>query len=374
MLTSRSSASRSRFFVVRFANDLPSWEFFDGESLRPVEAPRAKRSLPILVLLPDRFFFFFLPESAQRQGGGRQRLAAARLQMEHMFPASSDSGFGSGVLATGGDRCLGYCQRPELAEFVQRHKHILGRANAVTTEFFLAWNVAGASQVDEWLWNSPDGGTHALVSTRSLDYFQGGDQEQEDRLRRHAPTTPRRLPLTDLLAAAPLVGWSRLRLPLPAVNSKGVQTGRLVRLGLVLVLLAVLFCLGQGFRLADQKRQQARWEGAINDLYHQVLTPPLGPDPHGRLLFRLSQLQAPSMEGLDAMELLGLLSAAAPSGARVESLSLGPNSGAIRARMADYDQLETLLKALEDQGRFDFSLDQASSAESEVLVTLRVTY
>lgn len=372
LLKPRAHASSARYYVVRFVKDLPVWEVFEGNDLHPAEAPRSGRSLPVLALLPDRFFFFFLPDSAQHQGGARQRLAAARLQMEHMFPASQEGR--AGVLAAGGGGCLGYCWHPELARFVQQHKEILGRANAVTTAFFLAWNVADASQVTEWTWNSPDSGTHALVSARGLDYFQGSDHEFQDRLRRHASTANKQWTLSELLSAAPLVGWSRLRLPLPSVNGKGVQAGRLVRLGLILAVLTVLFSLGQGLRLAEQKRQAAFWEQATEDLYGQVLTLPLGPDPYGRLMFRLSQLKTPAMEGLDVVELLGLLSDAAPPGFRLESLSLGPNSGIIRARMDDYDQLETLLKALEQQDRFGFSLDQASSAEREVLVTLRATY
>jgi hypothetical protein len=360
--------------VVRFVNDLPAWEFFDGERLQPSREPRPSRSHRTLVLLPDHFFFFFLPDSAQHQGASRQRLAAARLQMEHMFPAASNIQGGSDVLATGQDHYLGFCSHPTLAAFAERNKTVLRRANAVTTLFFLAWNASLIDGVREWAWKSPGENTRALVSSHGLEYFQGSEQEWEQRLERHAAKTIKQWSLTELLAAAPQVGWPKLRLPLPTSNGEGDEGRRLFRLGLFVVVLATLFCLGQALRLADQKSQLAYWEQASADVYNTLLVPPLGPDPYGRLLFRLDQLRAPATEGLDALELLGVLSDAAPAGFRVESLAVGPNTGTVRAKLSDYDQLEALLKALEGQQRFDFSLDQATSMEEEILVTLRVAY
>lgn len=380
LLTPSPTASRTRrvrrvrYHVVRFVNDRPVWEIFDGERLQPSQESRSRRSLPVLVFLPDHFFFFFLPDALQHQGAGRQRLAAARLQMEHMFPVSSNGHSDSGVLAIGRDQWLGYYRHPALASFVERHKRILGRANAVTTPFFLAWNAASAAGVHEWAWHNPWEATRALASGHGLDYFQGGDREWTLRLERHAGKTVKQWLLPELLAAAPQVGWSKLRLPMPALNGEGADQKRLFRLGALVAALAVLFWLGQGLRLADQKRQVAQWEQATADMYGQLLAPPLGPDPYGRLLFRLNQLRAPVSEGLDALELLGLLSSAAPAGFRVESLALGANTGTIRAKLGDYEQLEALLKALEGHQRFDFSLDQATSADNEIFVTLRVGY
>lgn len=374
MLKPTSAASRARYHVVRFVNDVPVWEIFDGERLQPSQEPRASRTLPVLVLLPDHFFFFFLPDAVQLQGAARRRLAAARLQMDHMFPASSNGHDDSGVLAVGSDQCLGYYRHPTAISFAERHKRILGRANAVTTPFFLAWNAASANGVHEWAWHSPWEATRALASGHGLDYFQGDDREWTLRLARHAGSAVKQWSLPELLAAAPRVGWSKLRLPMPALNGEGADQRRLFRLGAAVAALAVLFWLGQGLRLADQKRQVAHWEQATTEMYVQLLTPPLGPDPYGRLLFRLNQLRTPVAEGLDALELLGLLSSAAPAGFRVESLALGANAGTIRAKLGDYEQLEALLKALEGHPRFDFSLDQATSADNEILVTLRVGY
>ncbi|HDQ40803.1 MAG TPA: hypothetical protein ENN39_07240 [Desulfonatronum sp.] len=374
MLKIPSAASRTWYHVVRFDKDLPVWEIFDGERLQPAQEPRPSRSLPVLVLLPDHFFFFFLPDSSRHQGGQRQKVAAAKLQMEHMFPAMPVGQDGSGVLVAGKDQYLGYYRHPKLTDFIERHRAILRRANAVTTPFFMAWNVATIAGVRDWSWVSPDKTTRVLASSHGLDYFQGNEQEWEKRLERHATVAVKHWSLTELLAAALQVDWPKLRLPMPARDGQGVDVRRLFRAGVVLMILAVLFCLGQGLRLADQKRQSVHWEQATEDLYRQLLVPPLGSDPYGRLLFRLNQLQAPVTEGMDALELLGLLSSAAPDGFQVESLSMGSNAGTVRAKLGDYEQLETLLRALEGQQRFDFSLDQATSAENEILLTLRVTY
>lgn len=388
MLNRTSAASCARYYLVRFVNDLPVWEIFDGERLQPAHELGSRRSLPVLALLPDRFFFFFQPDSALHQGGERQRLAAARLQMEHMLPQASSSQAGSGVLSVGQDQCLVYYQHPKLADFTQRHKAILRRANAVSTPFFMAWNAAIAADVRDWLWKSPEDATQVLAARDGLEYFQGGEKELRERIGRrsgqllhssgHSPETGKNFlkqwSLLELLAAAPGIGWPKLRLPLPIVNGEGTGPRRLFRLGLTLALLAGLVCLGQALRLTAQQRQIAKWEQATEDLYMQALSPPLGQDPHGRLLFRLSQLRSPAAEGLDALELLGLLSSAAPPGFKVESLSMGSNVGTLRAKLGDYGQLETLLKALGGHQRFSFTLDQANSADNEILLTLKITY
>lgn len=374
MLKPSSSASRTRYYVVCFEKDLPAWKIFDGERLQPSSEPGPRESLPILILLPDHFFFFYLPDSTQRQGAGRQRLAAAKLQIEHMFPASNSGHGDSGVLTAGKERYLGFFRHPELRSFAERHKAVLGQANAVTTPFYLAWNTALSAEVEDWAWDGDGGKVRALASSQGLDYFQGSDDEWKKRLQRQTLTTVKHWSLNELLASAPRVGWAKLRLPMPELNGEGFDVGRLLRLGLVMAVLAILFCLGQGMRLADQKRQAAHWEHATDELYRQFLAPPLGPDPYGRLLFRLNQLKTPVAGGLDALELLGLLSSSAPSGFTVESVSLGANSGTIRAKLGDYDQLEALLQALEGHRHFEFTLDQATSADNEILVNLRVVY
>jgi len=103
-------------------------------------------------------------------------------------------------------------------------------------------------------------------------------------------------------------------------------------------------------------------------------TRPLGDDPFGRLLFHHGQMQRPNRSGPDTLAILGRLSVAAPPDFHVESFSLGQNSGILRARLADYDQLETLIQSLDSQEAPHFDLDQASSADEEIVFTLRVRY
>lgn len=359
---------------MRFENDTPIREIFEGDRLRAAAGQLGQSSLPLLVLLPDDLFFFFRPEAAPGQGGTRQRLAAARLQMEHMFPQAGNGQKAADVLSVGRDQYLVACPHPALEDFVSRHQEVLRQANAVSTPFFLAWHTAFAHNIAEWGWVSLDEKIRAAVSSQSLDYFPGDTHEWRKRQERQGCEHFKQWSLSELLSAAPGIGWARLRLPLPVRSEDETSAGQVLRWGLALALLLALFCLGQGLRLTGQKRQLAHWEQATEELYAQVLSGPVGSDPYGRLLFRLDQLQAPTAEDLDVMEMLGVLSAAAPSDFQVESLSLGPSSGTIRARLNDYDQLEVLLKALDGRQRFVFALDQATSADNEILATLRVTY
>lgn len=340
------------------------------------------RSLPILALIPDHLFFFHQPESDHHSGSLRQRTAAARLELEQVFPAQPSESGPEIVLDAGRSHLLGCLPHPELTEFARRHQDVLTRANAVTTPSFLAWNAGHRRGIENWVWSNPDDGTTAAMLHGQVTFFPGTGAELETRIAEASGTGSTGQPfkidtlwsLPGLLQAAPDIGWSQLRLPVPAATGEGADLGRLVRWCIAAALLGILLCTGQALRLTARQAQVEQWEQATNRLYAEVLTPPLGDDPFGRLLFRHGQLQGPAQSGPDALAMLGLLSASAPSDFHVETFSLGPNSGIIRARLADYEQLETLLKALEGQDRLRFDLDQASSADDAVLATLRVSY
>lgn len=376
----------NQFYVVRFINDAPSWELFDGQALHPIphpdQAPKSSRSLPVLAIIPDRMFFFFQPESDHHSGNLRQRTAAAWLELEQAFPAQASESGPDIVLDAGRTHLLGCFPHPELTEFCRRHQDVLTRANAVTTPFFLAWNAGHRLKVESWVWKNPEDGTTAAMVHGKVTFFPGAGPELQARLLEltgsdttgKAFASPKEWSLPALLQAAPDIGWSQLRLPLPVAEGEKSGSRQLVRLWIALVLLGGLVCIGQALRLSDQQAQVDYWEQATHRLYDEVLTPPLGGDPFGRLLFRHSQVQGPLQSGPDALAMLGLLSASAPPEFHVENFSLGPNSGVIRARLADYEQLEALLKSLEGQGHLRFDLDQASSADDAVLATLRVNY
>ncbi|WP_459937679.1 hypothetical protein [Desulfonatronum parangueonense] len=376
-------SSNTPFYLVRFINDVPVWEHFDGQALHPAQPARSTRTMPILVLLPDRFFFFFQPDIADHAGSHRQLTAAAKLQIEQLFPAAPSSSNGSGILSDAEKKhFLGYFHHPALEAFTRRHHDTIRKANAVTTPLFLAWNAGFLHGVRDWVWENPEEKTFAFLRGNVLNCFHGDETELRERLavppldgkNASAASAPRRWQFNDLLHVAPVVGWSTLRLPLPTENGNRADLRKLAGFCIAAALLGGLFSFGQALRLSTQMSQLSHLEQATNILYAEVLAPPLGDDPFGRLLFRLSQLQGSDRTGPDPLSMLGVLSSSAPPGFHVESFSMGPNTGTVRARLADYEQLEALLRALEGQGNLRFDLDQASSLEAGILVTLRISY
>lgn len=380
----------SPFLVVRFVDNDAIWERFDAVNgqyaVHPVQPPTplagtrtgTSRSLPILAVLPDRLFFFVQPDIAADQLSRRQLTAAVRLQMEQMFPLAAD--MPASVLTSGGGQVLGCHPHPDLAAFVQRHQNILKRANAVTTAFFLAWNASLVTEKSTWIWENTAEGMAAIRHEHGLEYFRGDARELRQRMKSsHAADQeqragPHHWQWPDLLALAPEIGWSRLRLPLPALEGQAADQRRWGRYIAAVLVLGLLFSLGQYLRLNMHRQQAMAWDRATTELYTRVLSLPLGDDPHGRLLFRLNQLRDPVRQGPDPMTMLGLLSSAAPPDFKVESFSLGPNSGTIKAALRDYDQLEALLQALEGHDQMRFALDQATSMDDAVQVTLSVSY
>lgn len=379
----------SPFLVVRFVDNDPVWERFDAVNgqyaVRPIQDSTrdglplavASRSLPILAVLPDRLFFFVQPDIDADQLSRRQLAAAVRLQMEQMFPPAADM---PASVLTRGRQVLGCHPHPDLAVFVQRHQDILKRANAVTTAFFLAWNASQMTEKKAWIWENTAEGMAAIRHEHGLEYFRGDAREVRQRMKtspavdQNQQHDPHRWQWPELLALAPQMGWSRLRLPLPALEGESADQRRWGRYIAAVLVLGLLFSLGQYLRLSMHRQQAMAWDRATTELYSRVLSTPLGDDPHGRLLFRLNQLRDPVQQGPDPMAMLGLLSSAAPPDFKVDSFSLGPDSGTVNAVLRDYDQLEALLQALEGQEQMRFTLDQATSMDDNVQVTLSVSY
>ena len=52
----------NRFYILHFEGDTPQWGIYDGDAVRSSEPPGDKPSLPVVALIPDRFFYFFLPK------------------------------------------------------------------------------------------------------------------------------------------------------------------------------------------------------------------------------------------------------------------------------------------------------------------------
>ena len=299
---------------------------------------------------------------------------AVKVQMKYLFPAPVD-GHGAEIVGVGPTRLLGYFARPELNEFLAAHAQILERANVITSSFILTWAAATVGHTPSWMWQGPDNLT-ALFANDTLMYFSGSAQEQQFRLNgleleEFPPVMSWDQVLIDLVRHR--VRWSRLGIPYQSSTGPDKsQAGAWFKLGWAIGLIGFLFCAGQGMRWMSLHAEKQSWQTALTALYRQALGDTLGSDPHGQLLFRLEQLKGSQLAGIDVIKLMQVLSDAAPSGFRVESMALDTESGTIRAKINDYKQLEHMLATLAGQPAFQFTLEQATNAESGVIVDFKV--
>ncbi|MGE4298412.1 MAG: hypothetical protein AB7E47_10320 [Desulfovibrionaceae bacterium] len=364
---------KQSFYVLSFQDTQPEWGFFDGAAIVPASMPDTASKAPVLALVPDSHFFFF-----QAKGGGendRNIKAAAKLQMQHLFPAVEQNQE-NGTVKTNGS-LLGFYSHPRFMAFWEEHEALFARATVVTTPFFLAWSVAKAQKLPQWQWGG-NGAPRALYAHDELYYFMGDDGELARRsaaLELDAPPPP--LELATVLAGldAAQIKLPKLRLPLRHISSAQVGDPRAwVRAFILLGLVGVLFCAGALWRWHGLSQQATQWKAAVGAQYARALGDDLGPDPFGKLLFRLDQVRGTQVSGIDMRELLVLLSRAATDSFAVDSLSLNRDTGTIRARIASYDELEKMMQGLGGDPRFAFTLEQASNTDNGVALIFRVAF
>lgn len=361
------------FYLLTFADNQPVWKLFASGGCEKVDKPGKNSRLPILAVIPDRYFFFYLCHNLQARNR-KTMLQAARLQMKHIFP-DQDQQHAPQVMDTG-THVLGIFRAKELESFIGQHRDNLALAGTVTTSFLLGLAVMPDQDQPEWVMRNP-GDPVILLREDKLEYFSGDSSELEQRMKNQGPGCGLREvgfdELTSRLNSA-AVPWSRLRLTLPELESGKGQAAALLKTALGVLVIGLLFCAGNFFNLRSIVQEKTQWQQELDTLYISSLGRDYGPDPYGMLLYRADQSAHSRNQGLDFLDLLGHLSRAAPQDLIVESLSLGMDSGSLRASLDSYDHMEKFLQDLKTSRKYDFTLDQADSSEDRISLVLSFRY
>ncbi len=361
------------FYLVHFSGNKAEWGLFDGAELVPAEPPRSKSAAPVLALIPDRFFFFYRPKEVAAKSEKAIR-AAIRMQMQYNFPAPVDEQ-AIGVFKTPAGEMLGYVCHNRLVEFWAEHKELFERANVVSTPFILAWCAARAEGLEAWLWKE-NGGPRVLYAGETLHYAAPSGEELQQRLQELAPDTePEELGWLRIISslAQHNIKLAKLRIPLTQFGEEAdVDPRRWAQVFVAVALIGLLFCAGELQRLLASQKRAEQWRTAVHEQLASVLGPDYGSDPYGKLLFRIDQLQGSQSQGLDVLDMLALISRAAPEDFKIASMTFNDTSGHFRAKLQDYAQLEQMMQKLQEQERYAFTLDQASNVSDGVQVVLRV--
>lgn len=359
------------FYLLRFEQDRPVWELPASTGLNRVEPPSPKSRLPILAVIPDRYFFYYLPGPLRGTRRSHQ-YQAVQMQLNHLFPSPGPEER-TRVVDTGPE-VLAAFSGPKLQSFLQQHRDLMSRANTVTTPFLLARALMLASNTPSWLMHNP-GDPYLLVTENSLHTIYGDEKELHQRIQiLGCENALIHLDLPQLIVrlSQTALPWTRFRVGLSELEPASPHTKALFKAAAALLMVGLLFCSGELLKLRSVQKDTQQWTQALDSLYTQALGPDYGADPYGMLLYRAQQSQNRHSRGVDVLDLLGRLSRKAPQGFWIQDLSLGIDSGTVQAGLQNYEQMETFLQDLQTIEGYDFTLDQADSAEGKVEFTLKV--
>lgn len=360
-----------RFHVLHFPDGTPHWLRFEAGGFAPAGPPGTSSGLPVVALIPDRFFFYHLPPGLSVRGERRQRAAVA-LRLGQVFPAP-EAGQEWGVLPAGPAGMPGFLTHPGLAGFREQHREALDQAALVTTPFALAWSWSQARGLEEWSLPGETGdGLQALFRNGELHLLLDA-AEQAGALAAAGQPLPPAVDWREVLAHSgePGLAWSRLRIPLRGSAGARIDARPFAYAAAGLTLAALLLCAVPVRGLLAASRAAEAWEKALGEVYAQALGSEPGRDPMGSLAAKLERLKGRQGGSLDLLEFLAGLSDSAPAALDVESVTLSTAAGAVSGKVDSYEALETYLKALPQDGPFTFTLEQATNLPGGVSFTLK---
>ncbi len=361
-----------RFHVLHFPENTPEWLRFEGGTSTPTEPPAESSGLPVVVVIPDRFFFYHLPPDLAVKGERRQRAAVA-LRLGQVFPAPGPNQEW-GVLPPGPAGMPGFYTHPGLADFWEEHREVLAQASLVTTPFALAWSWAQAKALEEWTLPGGNGdGPAAMFRQGELHVLHDAARQARD-LAAAGQELPPALDWREVLAHSgePGLAWSRLRIPLRGFASVRINLRPFVYAAVALTMASLLLYTIPVRSLFTYSRAAKAWEQARHDLYAKGLGAEPGRDPFGQLVAKLERLKGRQGDSLDLLEFLAGLSANAPDTLEVETVNITPAAGTVSGKVGTYEALEAYLKSLPKDGPLGYTLEQATNIPGGVGFTLKI--
>lgn len=137
------------------------------------------------------------------------------------------------------------------------------------------------------------------------------------------------------------------------------ESQRFIRTLVWVVVIGVMFVVGQGLRYHFKRAQISEIRNETNKLYMSVLGEDIGGSPFGRLQFEYGKLSATRRIGLDPLSVLASLSGPAMESVRLEGLTLTGKRGRVRGFFGpNVEKFESYINALSDDDRFFFSLEK----------------
>ncbi len=351
-----------KFLCLNFSGDTPRWHLCTSQGMTHAD-PSSQGGLPVLALLPDRFFFCHLP--AELQGKNRRRLRQAEeLRLRHIFP-DPEPAQQTMILDTG-RHILGCISSSELSTYIRDNLNLLTRCRAVTTPLILSLALQDIHGLSSWTLNNP-GDSWIHVQQTGLEYLQFPGQQSNSAPGPDQSQAPE-LSLDKLLQclSSRSGSWRSFNLPLQELEKGRQKSFFILKAAGVLLLSGLLFCAGDLFRLYRTGQTAENWQKRLESLYTRALGPDYGPDPYGLLLYQADQGPGRQTTGIDPLDLLAVLSRSAPESMQVRSLSLNLDSGTVTAGFESYQDMEKMLQQLSRAPKYNFTLEQADSRDNLV--------
>ncbi|MFN2267151.1 MAG: hypothetical protein ABR533_02660, partial [Desulfonatronovibrio sp.] len=166
------------FYLLNFPNNRLEWKLCRSGHCERVKTPPKNSRIPILAVIPDRYFFFYQCKNLQAKNR-KTLIKAAEMQLKHAFPGQ-DQDYPSEIMDTG-SHILGVFRGSELESFLLSHQDELRLAGTVTTPFLLGLALMSDKNIPCWTMSN-HGDPSILVRPDTLEYFYGDVHELEQRI------------------------------------------------------------------------------------------------------------------------------------------------------------------------------------------------
>jgi hypothetical protein len=270
---------------------------------------------------------------------------------------------------------MGWISKPELSEFLNKHKALLERARVVTTKFVSAWSAAGAEELSQWTFHDGNG-VKALSGEDGLHFLSTGDAEYQRRAQA-MPDAGKNIKSIDWSRVLPHFGTrkikpSRLHMAPHGMGAAGQSNTWKIVSFVSITLIALMLCSVEIRQMRALNDTEKGLQLGLDSLYEQALGSDPGNDPYGMLIYKYDRLRGSRINSVDLIRLLAVLGGPAPAGTLVEDVNVNVTEGFVRGTVKDYNVLEAWLAELNKDPQYRFVLEQATALDNRISYSLKI--
>lgn len=322
------------FFVISFVKDRPVYHIFNRGKIKPVERINVRKGIPLLVLVPEKYFFYHIPEDIPCLSK-KKTVQAAHIYLDSLFPSKDYE------VLYNGEKLIACYKNPSLSEFVKKHESIFKNANIVSSLYILSHYFGNHD------WQDKSG--------------QNNDFENCN--------------IEDIIPKIYLPKLSNLKNACLSVRPCATKNNHFKKIYKIsfLALITLMFLLaGHLFEYKNINKDYITWLNSIEKLYAMALGSNYnGNDPYGMILYQEQEIKNKKNNNTDVLQIFKYIYKSKNNKLSIDKISVKSNIIKVTGLLDNYKSIENLVSYLNKKNEYAFNIANTQDKGKKIKFTMR---